>query len=58
MFAVDRAAWTRAGRVFLGAVRQTADDWAPLVASLARTHETVPPPLRGAWRQLGGEAFA
>jgi len=58
LFAVDRAAWARALRAFLGAVAPTADGWAPLVASLAHTHESVPLPLRDAWRQLGGEAFA
>jgi len=58
LFAVDRAAWARARRAFPGAVLPTADGWARLVASLAQTHESVPLPLRGAWRKLGGEAFA
>jgi len=58
LFAVDRAAWALSRRAFAGAVLPTADGCAPLVALLAQTHESVPLPLRGAWRQLGGVAFA
>ena len=58
LFVGNRAAWARARRAFLGTAAPTADGWATLVASPARTHTAVPLQLRGAWRQLGGEAFA
>jgi len=58
LFVCDKRAWSRARRAFLSAVPPTADGWAPFVASPTRTHSSVPPGLRRAWRLFGADALS
>jgi len=57
LFEVDHAAWVAARAAFLQRVAPAAADWAPLVASGARTTKHVPTALLGAWRALAADAL-
>jgi len=57
MLAVDHVAWTQARATFLQRVAPAASDWAPLVASGARTVAHVPSALLGAWQVFAADAL-
>ena len=57
LFSSSFSAWTRRREDFLRRVAPTPDDWAPLVASGARTAAHVPSALGGAWSALMADAL-
>ena len=57
LFDADPPAWEAARAEFLLRVAPPDADWAPLVASGARTAAHVPAALEGAWRALCGDAL-
>jgi len=57
LFAADHSAWVATRSAFLQRVAPADADWAPLVASGARTAKHVPSALLGAWRVLAADAL-